>query len=239
MEYGSIIFSDSQSELFTALQAHYTVIALVDDPRPYEAIKGVVTLSNLLPPAASITAEIDGNAPLARDIYGNYLMSECGRSLGAILAAIHNGIDIMLYLPLEESMNFEFAQVFAEVFDIMFGITIGSSAADSIMHSTLEQQVTMADLMYVYDFIPFEFYAMIMPPGYSPNQVVLTKIASMIPYHFQTFEDMQRYIIEYIFHTKQRIMKAQSTPAGEPVLKDAMFMLDQNRAEMQQEMKKQ
>ena len=234
MEYGSIVFSDSQSELFTALQNSYRVIALVDDPRPYEAMAGVTTLSNLLPPASAITAEIDGNDPLARDIYASYLMNECGRSFGAILTAIHYGIDIMIYLPVEESMNFEFAQVFAEVFDIMYGITIGSSAADSIMHSNFEQQVAMADTMYMYDFIPFEFYATIMPPGFSPNPIVLNKLAQMIPYRFQSLEEAQKYIVEFIFHTRQRIETAQSTPVGQPSARQVMFMVDDNRAAMEQ-----
>ena len=194
---------------------------------------GVVTLSNLLPPASAITAEIDGNEPLARDIYANYLMNECGRSFAAILTAIHYGINIMIYLPYEESMNFGFSQVFAEVFDIMFGITIGSSAADSIMHSNFEQQVAKADTMFAYDLIPFEYYATLMPPGYLPNPVVLNKLAQMIPYQFQTVEDLQKYIVEYIFHTKQRIEAAQSTPVGQEVPKQVMFMLDNNRQAME------
>ena len=239
MELGSIIFSDSEQEMYVALQKNYRVIALVDDSRPYEALSGFVTLSNLLPPASAITAEIDGNEPLARDIYANYLMNECGRSFAAILTAIHYGINIMIYLPAEESMNFGFAQVFAEVFDIMFGVTIGSSAADSIMHSNYDQQVAMADTMYAYDLIPFEYYATLMPPGYLPNPIILNKLAQMVPYQFQSVEDMQKYIVEYIFHTKQRIEATQSTPVGQQVPKQIMFMVNDNRKAMEEARQKQ
>ena len=122
IEYGSIIFASNVADMYEAIRRKYIVVAMVDDVN-ITSIEGVYSLADLLPPAASIAAETEGNIEAARAIYQEYLLSDNSlRSIAAILTALSAGTNIMIFVPQEESMNFTFIQTFAEVFVNLFGI---------------------------------------------------------------------------------------------------------------------
>ena len=88
VEYGSIIFANNVADMYEALRRKYIVVARVEDVN-MASIEGVYSLADLLPPAASIAAETEGNIEAARAIYQEYLLSDSSlRSIAAILTAI-------------------------------------------------------------------------------------------------------------------------------------------------------
>lgn len=227
IEYGSIIFASNVADMYEAIRHNYIVVAMVDDVN-ITSIEGVYSLADLLPPAASIAAETEGNIEAARAIYQEYLLSDNSlRSIAAILTALSAGTNIMIFVPQEESMNFTFIQTFAEVFVNLFGISIGNTVTDSTMNANPAQLVNIADLCFVFGFWPFELYCVMMPYGYPPGEQAVTRIVQGYHYQFQTLQDATQWVIGLIAHTKDTIERNNQLPVGAQVKQSVMFLNDE------------
>ena len=210
--WGTILFSDSAEEVKNAMANHFSIIALVDDPRGYQEY-GIVTLGVLLPPADAICAEIDGNYELAERMYYDYLNTQCSQVLGMILAALYAGKNLMLFLPPDESMNFKFINIFAQYFASTFGITIGSSAAPTMMASDPRTMANIANVLYSYDFIPFDHFCNLMPMGGFPSEIACAKMMQSLNYNFPGgMEQCVQYCAQYIANEKQQLLARQQNP---------------------------
>ena len=227
VEYGSIIFASNVADMYEAIRHKYIVVAMVEDIN-IASIEGVYSLADLLPPAASIAAETEGNIEAARAIYQEYLLSDSSlRSIAAILTALSAGTNIMIFVPQEESMNFTFVQTFAELFANLFGISIGNTVSDSMMNASPAQLVNMADLCFVFGFWPFELYCFMMPYGYPPGEQAVTKIVQGYHYQFQTLEEATQWVIGLIAHTKDTIERNNHLPMGVQTKQSVMFLNDE------------
>lgn len=224
-EWGNIVFSDNFPDIEIILRNKGKVIVLADDPTPYAHIPGVLVMSILLPPAAAIYAELDNNKILAEAVYRQHLQSDSAlRALAGILTALLARVDIMIYIDRDESMSFEFAQVFASAFHEMFGIHIGSMAAPSTMGPTPIQVAQMANIMFGFNFIPFEMYCVLMPTNMVPSDLVMTKIIGSSPYRFNTAGDAATYAMRLIAATKNLMIRRREAPAGQPAKQGVMFL---------------
>lgn len=222
--WGNIIFTDSAEDLQWAIANHYKVIAMVDDPTPYRQFADVVPLSNLLPPTAAITAEIDGDKTTAEIIYRQYLNTrEPMESIGVVLLALLAGINVMIYLPMEESMAFNFIQVFAQYFTEQFGINIGSMAVPATMIGAPNHMACIANLLYAFEYIPFSQYCLMMPAWMPPSQVVVQKMMQAMCYNFPGgMEECLQFCMTYIANTKNNL---QSATQGNQK-QSALFLMD-------------
>lgn len=200
--WGSILFTDSIDEVKNFIANQFTVVAMVDNQRQYQQL-GFVTMGALLPPESAIFAEIDGNYPAAQAIYKQYLSSAGLEYIACLLAAMYAGKNIAIYLPADESMNFNFAQVFAQYWAENFGITIGSSAVDSSMELiNPEYMANIANLLYGFGMIPFQLYCSLVPPNTPPSEMVVGKLMQSLNYNFPTMELAVKFCMQYIGNEK-------------------------------------
>jgi hypothetical protein len=227
VEYGSIIFASNVADMYEALRHKYVVVAMVED-LDMASIEGVYSLADLLPPAASIAAETEGNVEMARAIYQEYLLSNNAlRSMAAILTALSAGTNVMVFVPHEESMNFTFVETFAGVFANLFGIHIGNTVSDSTMNAGPAQLVNIADLCFVFGFWPFELYCLMMPYGYPPGEQAVTKIVQGYHYQFADLQQATQWVVGLIAHNKDIIERNNQLPAGATPKQSVMFLNDE------------
>ena len=214
--WGSILFSDSQADLKDAIAGGFTIVALVEDQAKYQGF-GFVTLGILLPPPEAISAEIDQRYDEAAAIYISYLNTPERLSvLAMLLTALYSGKKLLIYLPRDESMNFQFIQVFAQFFANYFGITIGSSAVDSNMSMEPACMANIANVMYSFDCIPFNVYCDLMPMGAPPSEMVVSKMMQQLGtngYQFQSMEQCIAYCAQYIMDEKRQISARNQDPS--------------------------
>ena len=231
--WGNIIFSDSMEDVQWAMANHYKVIALVDDPTPYRQFSDIVPLSNLLPPTAAITSEIDGDKVTAEAIYRQYLNTKDPmESIGVVLLALMAGINVMIYLPIDESMAFNFIQIFAQYFAEQFGINIGSMAVPATMIGDPQHMACIANLLYSFDYIPFSQYCMMMPAWVPPAPVVIDKMMKAMCYNFPGgMDECVKFCMTYIANSKNRLqtetMGQAQANAGK---QNPMFLMDDVKA---------
>jgi len=217
--WGSILFSDSIDDVKDAIANHFQIVALVDDQQKYQQY-GFVTMGVLLPPEQSIFAEIENRYEEAEQLYLEYLNTTVIEQITALLAALLSGKNLMLYLPMDESMNFKFIQVFSRFFQSMFGITIGSTAVDSSMTNDPVTMQNIANVLYSFNFIPFELYCSLMPIGGSPSEAVCAKMLQSINYNFNNMNECVAYCIQYIANEKeQQRLKDEGNTMINPVFR--------------------
>ena len=213
---GMILFSDNPGDINMAIANHFVVIAMVDDPQKYRPY-GIVTLGNLLPPYEAIAAEIDGNKPLSEQIYAQYLNSpNVVNTIGSLLAALVGDKNILLYLPRDESMSFDFIQVFANHMQNMFGIIIGSTAKPSELENNPIKIANIANILYGFDYIPFSMYCEIMPEGCCPSELVCGKMMHSFCYNFKSMQACMEYCMNYIRNEKVQNLYVKKNPEQQP-----------------------
>lgn len=199
---GQIYISNSISDISQGIANNYTIIALVDNGDEYRYISCVV-MGNLLPPYESLSAEIDGDMQAAAQIYYQYLIGKIP-VISNIIAAMYKGKNILLFVPPDESMNFNFVNVFMMFFAEVFGIGIGTGQSQCTISDTPQYEAMRADTLFINSHIDFETYCSLMPSGSMPSEYACNKIMQMSNYRFTTIQECATYCFQYINSMKRQ-----------------------------------
>lgn len=111
----------------TAIEAlRYSKVLYVGESNPEVANSDIIPCSILLPPVDAVAAEIDNNMQAYVSIYGNYLLTSktCYEMFATIFVALHQGINVTLFIQNPEMAHFKFLMQF---FADNFGILVGSN----------------------------------------------------------------------------------------------------------------
>lgn len=114
------IMMNVQTVKVITLDEDNAVPMLCDENNPQ-----LVTGTILLPPVEALWAETDGNKELFASIYYSYLLQpECMEYIAALIAAMYQGVNLILYFPDQESIIIKFLYDF---FIKSYGIIISTN----------------------------------------------------------------------------------------------------------------
>jgi len=198
-----LFISNDFNDVRGAIANGITVVALVDNADDYRFLNCVI-MGVLLPPYESLSAEIDGNKPLAAQIYYQFLFSKLD-IFANLLAAIYRGKRLLLFVPEDESMNFGFVNVLISFFAQTFGITPGiPGTSECIVNDGDIFSANIADTMFVNGLINIQEYCILMPASIPPSENACGRLMQFMNYRFDSMQQCVQYCTQYIAACKPK-----------------------------------
>lgn len=162
--------------------------------------------SVLLPPYNCMMAKMDNDIQQFTTLYYNHLMTnEVSNFIAAIIRALYNGTNILLY-----STQDEFSLYFEQFYNFMitnYGIYIGTPANQFMVDPNLTWKLCSA--MYMYELFTVEEFFINYPQGIEiPDDIIMKLIYELNPYveDNKSFESYKLYFYNY----KERIKAANN-----------------------------
>lgn len=200
---GRLWSTDDPGAIPDAMARGFQVIAIVDTGEA-QRFPNCSIMSNLLPPPESLTAYIDGNVQLGKQIYTQYLLSK-GRedSIAVILAALHKKKDMnfLLYVEYEPNMEFHILETIIEFFYNIFGIVIGIYGSSKCLPNVIptpQNQFAIVDILFCNGYINKQEYALIMPKGTIPSDRAASILLRDLNYGFNSMEECLKACVMYL-----------------------------------------
>lgn len=193
------ITSDIQMAMTLGNDPAYSVVGLVDHRDALQGINGIVC-GDLLPSYEAISAELDGNLPASAAIYFNNL-NEKMSTLSLIIFSMYKGKNIILFLPEDESMNLNFANVFIQFFLQAFGIVIGTPNVPFGYNSNYDY--ILLTYFYLYGYLSMDEFIVLSPAGYPVLQGAVDKFCMDLNVKFSNPQEAIVYIDKYIANCKE------------------------------------
>lgn len=134
--FGSVYLTTDLSVVEQTLQTRSAKVIIVDEENPYPQAMDMVTMASiLLPPYEALSAMVDGEEAIFKQIYFEYLdRPEPASFMAILIAAIYRGINLLLYVPNDES---EFLVPLIAKFS-MYGVIIGDNMRPFILDPNAE-----------------------------------------------------------------------------------------------------
>lgn len=202
---GSIYITTDINVLRQMMSTNKIVIVGEPDQALVQSTNALVA-SVLLPPYNCMMAKMDNDINQFTMLYYNHLMSnEVSNFIAAIIRALYNGTNILLY-----STQDEFSLYFEQFYNFMianYGIYIGTPANQFMVDSTLNWKLCSA--LYLFELFTVEEFFINYPSGIQiPDDVIMKLIYELNPYveDNKSFECYKTYFYNY----KERIKAANN-----------------------------
>lgn len=155
---GDIRIVTDESQVNNAIYAGFKVIALTESHN----FGGVVLNgTTLLPPYEALMAEMDNNIVQFQQIYALHLAKkENDMFICAIIRALMEGINIVLYIPKDEA-ELMFSKVLVQYINDIYGITI---LPEACMYNEQYDSILITKL-YVYELLTKDQFFILYPAG--------------------------------------------------------------------------
>lgn len=202
---GSIYITTDINVLRQMMPTNKIVIVGEPDQALVQSTNALVA-SVLLPPYNCMMAKMDNDINQFTMLYYNHLMSnEVSNFIAAIIRALYNGTNILLY-----STQDEFSLYFEQFYNFMianYGIYIGTPANQFMVDSALNWKLCSA--LYLFELFTVEEFFINYPSGIQiPDDVIMKLIYELNPYveDNKSFECYKTYFYNY----KERIKAANN-----------------------------
>lgn len=158
--FGTIYLTSDLAVVQRTLQTRSAKVVIIDEENPYPEAMDMVTMASiLLPPYEALSAMVDGETDLFKQIYFEYLdRPEPANFMAILIMCIYRGINLLLYLPNDEA---DFLTPLIGKF-CMFGVMIGDQARPFILDPAAEG-LRLSFLTY-YGVMSAEEYLQRLPP---------------------------------------------------------------------------
>lgn len=173
---GIISMTGDSQTINTAIQNGYTVVCMKESIEPNEYLgPNVIYASILLPPFEAVSAYLDTEDLLAKQIYFDYLSTrEPDMYICALLAASLKGINIVIYID-KDMYEIGFAGMFHEFLLMTYGVNINSCETQNFGFIPTAIGVILSKL-YLYDFMDFDSFFMMYPQGMPLEKFILPRL---------------------------------------------------------------
>lgn len=206
--WGNIVLINQMQQITDAINSNYNVIALTDEVEQFQYTP-VLTAGVLLPPYEALSAELDGNYQAAEQIYMEYIFHPDRLNvIATIIAALHMGKNIAIYIPYHESRNFRFVYILCTIFLNSYGICIGDMAGLGMnpvcqYNPDFMLEATRIELMYIFDKIDIHQFSNEFPNNIIPTDNTCHKIASALGMETHNIEELRKWVVGVIATTKR------------------------------------
>lgn len=184
--------------------ANYKLVMMTENGSLVQQYKGIsIPGTILLPPYGAVCAEADNNLEAYYAIYFNHLGEyESNSFIAAILSALHQGINVCMYLPYDaKELRYNVALV--EYFANTFGILIGTDAPVMYVYDQNPNlYLNILTTLYTNNRIDVEELFVLYPQGMPISEILLPKLIQ--EFNAPLMKDINQYT-NYFFNYKEKI----------------------------------
>lgn len=213
---GRLWSTDDPGAIPDAMARGFQVICIVDTGES-QRFPNCSIMSNLLPPPEALTAYIDGNPELGKQIYFQYLLSK-GRedSIAVLLAALfRRNMNFLIYVEYEPNMEFHILETLVQFFYNTFGIVIGMYGSRNCLPNlipTLQTNFAIIDLLFCNGYINKQEYAMLMPKGTIPSDRAASILLKDLNYGFNSMKECLTACVTYLDSIRNEVITGNVSP---------------------------
>lgn len=152
----------------------------------------ILMASILLPPYEVMSAEIDGLADRANQLYIGYLMTkEPDVFISAVFTALVKGIPVGVYVP-EDELELGFVRCLMEYIFNVFGIMIAGGSVRFSYNNTFDH-INVCK-MYLYDLISCSEFFKLYPDEIPIDMTVINKLVYELNPYIEEGNTLQNYL---------------------------------------------
>lgn len=213
---GRLWSTDDPGAIPDAMARGFQIICIVDTGES-QKFPNCSIMSNLLPPPEALTAYIDGNVQLGKQIYTQYLLSK-GReeSIAVLLAALHKKpLNFLIYVEYEPNQEFHILETLIEFFYNVFGIVIGIYGSKNCVPNVLPSaptDFTILDILFCNGYISKEEYAMSQPKGTIPSDRAASILLRDLNYGFSSMKECLKACVMYLDSIRNEVLTGNTNP---------------------------
>ncbi|MBP5598334.1 MAG: hypothetical protein J6Y02_23405 [Pseudobutyrivibrio sp.] len=134
--FGTIYLTSDLAVVERTLQTRSAKVVVIDEENPFPQAMDMITMASiLLPPYEALSAMVDGEIEIFRQIYFDYLnMPDPAGFMAILIMCIYRGINLLFYIPNDEA---DFIAPLIGKFS-SFGVMIGDQARPFFMDPAAE-----------------------------------------------------------------------------------------------------
>ena len=194
--FGTIYLTSSKEQAEAALLCRSAKVVVLDENNPFGNLNDVIMGTILLPPYEAMSAIVDGEDKIAIDIYMDYLNgSTQDMFICVLIAALYKGVNILLYVPEDESF---FVYGLLVRFTI-YGIQVGKDDVPfGLMEGAFFDCLRLSS-MYVHDIMTSDDFLKSYPNGCLLLDFTIPKLIEYYNPHLNeyTAESYAKYFNEF------------------------------------------
>jgi len=158
---GSLYITNNLEIVNNAIYNNCNILGLTESQDAIVNLPNMSLVSILLPPPMAMSAELDGNMQAFTSMYYQHLATkEADACIVMIIAALAKGMNLILYVPKDES-QLSFSGVLVQYLFEVYGITTGSD--NNTFDYNPMYNAILCTRLYLHEYITYQDFLVLYP----------------------------------------------------------------------------